>query len=195
MTRINDLIALIRGNARLAAFIAIIVALVIVTFVFYSGSHSSAAQQAKVEIQLRNAQNNLKVAQSTYDLTTLQQQNDTLTNELKDLTGGQTTSFPASFPGVELSAYITTGASNHSINVKNLTPKGAVGTQTVGGTKYVEYDTIVQIAPLISGDYYSMDSFLGYLENAPWPFLSLTIKDASFTANGGTFTVVILAKS
>jgi hypothetical protein len=133
---------------------------------------------------LASAKVNLTSAQGTYDVAKLQAEQASLTG---------TPSFPASFPSVDLSAYITTGASNYGINVVRLTPKGAAGTQTVGGTQYVEYDTIVQIAPTITGEYNSMDSFLSYLENGP--FLSLSINGASFTASGGTFTVVILAKS
>jgi FlaG/FlaF family flagellin (archaellin) len=185
MTQITPLIALIKGNARLAAFIVVIVALVIATFVFYSGSHSSAAQQAKVEKQLAAAQNNLKIAQDTYDVSKLQLEQASLPD--------YRSSFPDSFPSNDLNNYISAGASNYSINVKSLTPRGSVGTQTVGGTRYVEYDTVVQIAPLVSGDYNSMDLFLSYLENGP--FFSLSIQGASFTADGGTFTVVILAKS
>jgi len=187
MTQINDLVALIKGNARLAAFIAIIVALVIVMVVFYSGSHSSAAEQAKVEKQLASARVNLTFAQDRYDVAKLQA-------EEAQLKSTDTPSFPASFPGVELSAYITTGASNYGISIVSLTPKGSVGTQTVGGTKYVEYDIVVNIT---ASDYTAMDSFLSYLENGTFP--SLSIKNASFSLSGGKFTgsfnVVILAKS
>jgi hypothetical protein len=193
MKQINDLIALIKGNARLAAFIVVIVALVIVMFVFYSGSHSSAAQQTKVESQLASAKVNLTMVQGQYDLTKLQAEQASLEASLAGIP-----SFPASFPS-DLGKYISTGASNYSINVVGLTPKGPVGTKTVGGTNYIEYDTIVQIAPLITGDYNSMDLFLSYLENLsnlrPELFFSLSIKGASLTADGGTFTVVILAQS
>ena len=56
---VNDLTALIKNNAKLVAFIAIIIVLIVVMFVFYSGSHSSAAQQATVERQLALAKSNL----------------------------------------------------------------------------------------------------------------------------------------
>jgi len=187
MTRITDLIELIKGNARLAAIIAVIVALVIVTGVFYLGSQSSADQQATVERQLASAKVSLTAAQAKYDKASLRAEQASLAG---------TPTFPASFPGVELSAYITAGATNSSGSVKidSLTPQGAVGTQTVGGTKYVEYDTIVRIT---ASGYTAMDSFLSYLENGP--FISLSLKNASFTLSEGKFTgpctVVILAKS
>ena len=183
MMRITDLI---KGNARLAAIIAVIVALVIVNLVFYLGSQSSADQQASVEKQLASAKVNLTLAQGRYNVANLR-------TEEAQLKSTGTPSFPASFPSSDLSAYITTGATNYSITVVSLTPRGAVGTKTVGGTNYVEYDTSVQIKPLTTGDYNAMDSFLSYLERGP--FLSLSIQGASFTASGGTFTVVILAQS
>jgi hypothetical protein len=182
MMRITDLI---KGNARLAAIIAVIVALVIVNLVFYLGSQSSADQQASVEKQLASAKVNYALAQDRYDLEKLRAEQASLPD--------YRSSFPASFPSSDLSAYITTGATNYSITVVSLTPRGAVGTKTVGGTNYVEYDTSVQIKPLTTGDYNAMDSFLSYLERGP--FLSLSIQGASFTASGGTFTVVILAQS
>jgi len=183
MTRITDLIALIKRNARLVAIIAVIVVLVIVMFVFYSGSQSSADQQATVKRQLASARTNLTLAQSTYDLTKLQA-------ELASLPDYRSY-FPPTFPsiGTDLGNYITTGATNYGITVVRQTPKGPVSTPTVGGTKYVENDTSVQI----TGGYTAMASFLSYLENGPFP--SLSIKDASFTASGGTFTVVILTQS
>jgi Tfp pilus assembly protein PilO len=181
MTQITDLTALIKRNARLVALIAVIVVLVIVMLVFYSGSQSSADQQAKVKKQLASAQVNLTSAQAKYNVTTLQAEQDSLPD--------YRSVFPPTFPSNDLNNYISAGATNYGIAVVRQTPKGAVGTQTVGGTKYVEYDTSVQI----TGGYTAMASFLSYLENGP--FLSLSIKDASFTASGGTFTVVILAQS
>lgn len=184
MIRITDLI---KSNARLSVLLALIVALVIVNIVFYLGSQSSADEQTTVEKQLTNARQNLAIAQNKYDLQKLQA-------ELASLEDEDTPRFPASFPNVELSDYITAGATDYRITVVSLTPKGKVGTKSVGGTDYAEYDTSVQI----SGDYRAMDSFLsyledGYLENES--FTSLSIEKASFTASGGTFTVVILAKS
>jgi len=182
MTQITDLI---KSNARLSVLLAVIVALVAANLVFYLGSQSSTDEQATVEKQLTNARLNLAIAQNKYDLQKLQ-------TELVSLEG--TPTFPASFPNVELSDYITAGATDYRITVVSLTPKGKVGTKSVGGTDYAEYDTSVQI----SGDYRAVDSFLsyledGYLENES--FISLSIEKASFTASGGTFTVVILAKS
>jgi len=179
MTQAVDLI---KRNARVAALIGVAVVLVIVAFIFYSGSQSAADEQAKLETQFNSAKQSLTLAQAQYDVTTLQAEYDSLK---------YTTSFPPAFPGVDLSAYIAGAADKYGVQVVSLTPKGAVGTETIGGNKYTRYDTVVQV----TGDYQAMNSFLSYLEAGQGgQFPSLRIDNASFTLTGGTFTVVILTK-
>lgn len=173
-------IELIKRNARVAALAAVIVVLVVVAFVFYSGSQSVADQQAKLETQAKVAKVNLSLAQDKYDVTKLQAEQDSLKN---------TPSFSATFPSVGLSAYIAGAADKYGVELVSLSPRGATGTETVGGQQYVRNETNVQV----SGDYQSMDSFLSYLEQGP--YLGLRLDNASFTPTGGTFTVVILTQS
>ena len=177
MTQIVDLV---KRNARLAALIVVVVILVVVTFIFYSGSQSSADEQAKLEKQATTAKVNLTVAQGQYDVAKLQA-------EQASLTGSP--SFPTLFPSVDLSAYIAAAADKYSVGLVSLTPKGAVGTETIGGKKYTRYDTIVQV----TGSTEAMNSFLRYLEACPF-ISSLRLENASFTPTGGTFTVVILTQ-
>jgi hypothetical protein len=177
----TQIISLVKRNARLAALIAVVIILVVVTFIFYSGSQSSADEQAKLETQVASAKVNLNLAQDQYDLPKLQA-------EQARLTGSP--SFLSSFPSVGLSAYIAGAADKYGVELVSLTPKGAVGAETIGGQKYARYDTAVQI----SGDHEAMNSFLSYLEAGP-SFLSLRLENVSFTPSGGTFTVVVLTRS
>ncbi len=179
MTQVIDLV---KRNARLVALIAVVVVLVVVTFIFYSGSQSSADQQAKLETQVKVAKVNLSLAQGQYDVATLQAEKDGLT---------ASPSFPVTFPSVELSAYIAGAADKYGVQLVSLTPRGAVGTETIGGTAYTRYDTVVQV----TGDYQAMNSFLSYLEaGQAGQFPSLRIDNSSFTPTGGTFTIVILTQ-
>jgi hypothetical protein len=125
-------------------------------------------------------------AQEQYNLTNLGAEYNSLAAEAGL---GNSSPFPASFPSVELSAYIASAADKYGVNLVSLNPEGAVGQETFGGTQYTQYDIIVQVA----GSTQAMDSFLSYLEAGP--FLSLSLENASFTSSGGTFTVVILAQS
>ncbi len=180
MTQVIDLV---KRNARLVALAAVIVVLVVVTFVFYLGWQSSADQQAKLVTQVKVATINLSNAQDKYDLATLQAEKDGLT---------ASPSFPATFPSVDLSAYIAGAADKYGVALVSLSPRGATGTETVGGQEYVRNETGVQV----SGDYASMNSFLSYLEAGQAnQFPSLRLENASFTPTGGTFTVVILTQS
>ena len=179
MTQIVDLV---KRNARLAALIAVIVVLVVVTFIFYSGSQSAADEQAKLETQIKADQVKLSNAQGDYDVAMLQAEKDSLTGS---------PSFPTSFPSVNLSAYIAAAADKYGVELVSLTPKGAVGKETIGGKQYTRYDTVVKVA----GDYEAMNSFLSYLEQGQQgQFPSLRLESASFTPSGGTFTVVILTQ-
>ena len=176
-------IELIKRNARVAALAAVIVVLVVVTFVFYLGSQSSADQQATLETQVKVAAVKLSNAQGQYDLKTLQ-------GELDSLPGSP--SFPVTFPSVDLSAYIAGAADKYGVALVSLSPRGATGTETVGGQQFVRNETNVQV----TGDYGAMNSFLSYLEQGQQgPFPSLRLENASFTPTGGTFTVVILTQS
>jgi len=166
-----------------AVLAAVIVVLIVVTFVFYLGQNSSAAQQAKLETQVKVAKVNLSVAQGQYDMSTLQKEKDSLT---------ASPSFPATFPSVGLSAYIAAAADKYGVTLVSLNPRGAVGTETVGGQQYVRNETDVQV----TGDYNSMNSFLSYLEaGQAGQFPSLSLENASFTPTGGSFTVAILTQS
>ena len=176
----KQIIDLVKHNARLVALIAVVVILVVVTFIFYSGSQSSADQQAKLEKQETTAENNLIAAQNQYDVATLQV-------EEANLVGSP--HFPTSFPSVDLTAYLAAAADKYGVQLTKLTPSGAVGKETIGGKQYTRYDTVVEVA----GDSESMNSFLRYLEAGP--FLSLRIENATFTPSGGKFTVIILTQS
>ena len=180
MTQVIDLV---KRNARVAALAAVIVVLIVVTFIFYLGSQSSADQQAKLENQVKVARVNLSLAQGQYDVTKLEADKAALTSS---------PSFPATFPSVDLSAYIAGAADKYGVALVSLSPRGATGTETVGGQEYVRNETGVQV----SGDYASMNSFLSYLEAGQAnQFPSLRLENASFTPTGGTFTVVILTQS
>ena len=175
----NQAIELIKRNARVAVLAAVIVVLVVVAFVFYLGSQSSADQQAKFETQAKVARVSLSNAQGQYDVTKLRAQQASL---------AVTSSFPSLLPSVGLSAYIGGTADKYGVDIVSLAPKAA-SAETLAGTKYTRYDTVVEVG----GDYAAMNSFLSYLEEGP--FLSLRIENASFTPTGGTFTVVILTQS
>lgn len=161
-----QIINLVKRNARLAALIAVVIILVIVAFVFYSGSQSSADEQAKLEAQVKFAKVNLINAQDQYDLAKLQA-------EQASLTGSP--SLPLSVSSVELSAYIAGAADKYGVGLDSLTPKGAAS----AGVQ-------------VSGDYEAMNYFLRYLEEGP--FISLRLENVSFTPSGGTFTVVVLTR-
>ena len=176
-------INLVKRNARVAALVGVIVVLVVVTFIFYLNSQSSADQQATIEKQKNVAAKNLSSAQGQYDLTTLQGEMDSLT---------ASASFPVTFPSVDLSAYIAGAADKYGVDLVSLSPKGAVGIEAVGGQQFVRNQTDVKVA----GDSEAMNSFLSYLEQGQQgQFPSLRLENASFTPTGGTFSVVILTQS
>ncbi len=175
-------IDLIKHNARVVALIAVIIVLVVVAYIFYSGSQSSADEQATLERQATTAKINLTIAQDQYDVVKLQAEYDSLTGSLN---------FPTSFPSVALSAYLAGAADKYGVNLVSLTPKGAVGKETIGGKQYTRYDTVVKV----SGSTDAMNSFLRYLEaGQQGQFPSLRLESASFTPIDGTFTVVILTQ-
>jgi Tfp pilus assembly protein PilO len=183
-------IELIKRNARVAVLAVVIVVLVVVAFIFYLGSQSSADQQAKLETQVKVAKITLSNAQGQYDLTTLQAEQNSLTNSLSFL--GTGTFPPVTFPNVELSAYISAAADRYGVDLVSMSPRGATGTDMVGGQQYVRNETNVNV----TGNYASMDSFLNYLEQGQQgPFPSLSLENASFSPTGGSFTVVILTQS
>jgi Tfp pilus assembly protein PilO len=180
MTQVVDLI---KKNARVVVLIAVAIALVAVTFIFYSSSQSASDQKTTVQTQLTAARTSLAVAQGQYDVAKLQAQKDTLSSS---------PSFPAKFPTVELSAYLAAAADKYGVEINVVTPKSPADTVTIGGTKYFEYDTVVQV----SGAYDAMNSFVNYLEQGQQgPFPSLSLKNASFTPSSGALTVAILALS
>jgi hypothetical protein len=176
-------IDLIKRNARVVALIAVAVVLVVVTFIFYSGSQSASDEQATVKMQLTSARTSLAVAKDQYDVAKLQLQQDSLTSS---------PNFPASFPTVELSAYLAAAADKYAVEINVVTPKSPAGTETLGGRKYARYDTVVQV----TGAYDTMNSFLNYLEQGQQgPFPGLRIQNASFTPSSGTFTLSLLTLS
>ena len=163
-----QIVDLIKRNARLAALIAVAVILVVVTFIFYSGSQSSADEQAKLETQAKVAKVSLINAQGQYDLAKLQAEQASLTESPR---------LPPSVSSVELSAYIAGAADKYGVGLDSLTPnpKGAAG----AGVQ-------------VSGSHEAMNSFLSYLEEGP--FISLRLENVAFTPGGGTFTVVVLTR-
>jgi type II secretory pathway pseudopilin PulG len=163
MTQISNLI---KRNTRLAALIAVVVILVVVAFIFYSGSQSSADEQAKLETQAKVAKVSLINAQDQYDLAKLQAEQAGLT---------YSPSLPLSVSSVELSAYIAGAADKYGVELVSLTPRGAAS----AGVQ-------------VTGDHEAMNSFLTYLEVGP--FISLRLENVSFTPSGGTFTVVVLTR-
>ena len=177
MTQVTDLI---KRNARVIVLIAVAVVLVVVTFIFYSGAQSAADEQAKVEKQLAVARVNLTQAQNQYDVQKLQLEQASLTSS---------PSFPASFPAVELSAYLAGAADHYGVEINVVTPRSPAGTETLGGKKYYRYDTVVEV----SGQYDAMNSFLRYLEEGY--FKTVRIQSASFTPDGGKFTLAMLTLS
>ena len=162
----TQIVNLVKRNTRLAALIAVVVILVVVTFIFYSGSQSSADEQAKLETQVNDAKVSLINAQDQYDLAKLQTEQDSLT---------YSPSLPLSVSSVELSAYIAGAADKYGVGLDSLTPRGAAS----AGVQ-------------VTGDHEAVNSFLTYLEQGP--FLSLRLENVSFTPSGGTFTVVVLTR-
>ena len=162
----TQIINLVKRNARLAALIAVVVILVVVAFIFYSGSQSSADEQAKLETQAKVAKVSLINAQDQYDLAKLQAEQTSLTGSLR---------LPPSVSSVELSAYIAGAADKYGVELVSLTPKSAAS----AGVQ-------------VGGDYEAMNSFLTYLEVGP--FISLRLESVSFTPSGGTFTVVVVTR-
>ena len=163
MTQISNLI---KRNTRLAALIAVVVILLVATFIFYSGSQSSADEQATLETQAKVAKVSLINAQGQYDLAKLQEEQTSLTGS---------PSLPLSVSSVELSAYIAGAADKYGVELVTLTPKSAAS----AGVQ-------------VGGDYEAMNSFLTYLEVGP--FISLRLESVSFTPSGGTFTVVVVTR-
>jgi hypothetical protein len=161
-----QIVDLIKRNTRLAALIAVVVILVVVTFIFYSGSQSSADEQAKLEKQATIAKVNLTVTQGQYDLAKLQAEQASLTGSPR---------LPLSVSSVELSAYIAGAADKYGVGLVSLTPNGAAS----AGVE-------------VTGDHEAMNSFLSYLEEGP--FISLRLENVSFSPTGGTFTVVVLTQ-
>ena len=162
----TQIVNLVKRNTRLAALIAVVVILVVVTFIFYSGSQSSADEQAKLETQVNVAKVSLINAQDQYDLAKLQAEQASLT---------YSPSLPLSVSSVELSAYIAGAADKYGVGLDSLTPRGAAS----AGVQ-------------VTGDHEAVNSFLTYLEQGP--FLSLRLENVSFTPSGGTFTVVVLTR-
>jgi len=180
MTQVIDLV---KRNARLAALVAVIVVLVVVAFVFYLGSQSSSDQQAKLVTQVKVAQVDLSNAQGQYDVAKLQTEENSLT---------ASPSFPGTFPSVALSSYLAGAADKFGVELVSVDPRGATGTETVGGQQYVRNETNVHV----TGDYEAMNSFLSYLEQGQQgQFPSLTLEKAYFHPTEGSFTVVILTQS
>jgi len=178
----TQVVSLVKRNVRVAVLAAVIVVLIVVAFIFYLGQ-PSAAERTTLETQLKSAKVNLSLAQGQYDVTKLQAEKDGLT---------ASPGFPATFPSVDLSAYIAGAADKYGVTLISLAPRGAVGTETVGGVQYVRNETNVQV----TGDYDAMDKFLSYLEaGQAGQFPSLRLQNASFAPTGGSFTVVILTQS
>jgi len=177
MKQISDLI---KRNARVVVLVAVAVVLIVVTFIFYSGAQSAADEQAKVEKQLAVAQINLTQAQDRYDVQKLRLEQGNLT---------ASPTFPASFPVVDLSAYVAAAADRYGVTITIVIPKSPAGTETLGGKRYYRYDSTVQV----SGQYDAMNSFLRYLEEGY--FKTVRIQGASFTPDGGTFTLSMLTLS
>lgn len=173
-------IDLIRRNARVVVLIVVAIVLVVVTFILYTGSQSAADEQATVQKQFTSARSSLAAAQDQYDVAKLQAQQTSLTSS---------PNFPATFPTVELGAYIAGAADKYGVTINVVTPSGPAGTETLGGKKYFRYDTTVKV----SGSYDAMNSFVSYLEEGT--FQSLRIQSASFTPTGGTFTISMLTLS
>lgn len=177
LTRITEIL---KRNARLAVLIGIAVVLVILMFIFYSGSRPLADEKAKLEVQQRAAAVALSNAQAQYDVTKLQAEKDSLQANIP--------SFPSALPSVGLSAYIGAAADKYGVEILSLTPRGA-SSEALAASRYTRYD----IAVTVSGEYDKMNSFLSYLEGGP--FLSLRIEGGGFTPNSGALTVVILTQS
>jgi Tfp pilus assembly protein PilO len=173
-------IDLIKRNARVVVLIAVAIVLIVVTFFFYSGAQSAADEQATVDKQLKSARSSLALAQDQYDVVKLQAEQASLTSS---------PNFPASFPVVELSAYLAGAADHYGVEINVVTPKSPTGSETLGGKKYYRYDTSVQV----SGQYDAMNSFLRYLEEGFYK--TIRISGATFTPYDGTFTLSMLTLS
>ena len=175
-------IDIVKHNSRLVVLIVIIIILAVVTFMMYSGWSSAADQRSELEGEELRARTNLNIAQEQYNLDKLRSEHSTLASGAR---------FPASFPSVDLSAYIAAAAEKYGVTLVSLTPKGA-GAETIGGKNYKRYDTAVQV----SGGYDKMNLMLRYLEEGPFDTLRIeslttTQTDVSFT---GSFTIVLLTQ-
>lgn len=175
---ITKAIDIVKNNTRLVVLIAIIIILAVVTFMMYSGWSSASDEKSELEGEALRVRTNLNIAMEQYNL-------DKLRSEYETLSGSAT--FPASFPSVDLSAFIAAAADKYGVTLVSLTPKAA-SSETIGGKKYNRYDTGVQV----SGSYDRMNLMLRYLEEGP--FTTLRIEGMSLTQEGGSFTIVLLTQ-
>lgn len=176
---ITKAIDTIKRNSRIAILIGIVVILAAVTFLMYSGWGSAADQQAGLEDEEVRARNNLNIALDQYNLDKLKSDYDTLKRAPQ---------FPASFPGVDLSAYIAAAAEKYGVTLESLTPKGTTGQETISGKKYNRYEATAKIV----GGYDRMNSCLRHLEEGP--FTTLRIESLSVTQTDGTFIIVLITR-
>ena len=175
---ITKAIDTVKNNTRLVVLIVIIIILAVVAFMMYSGWSSASGQRSELEDEELRTRTNLNIAMEQYNL-------DKLRSEYSTLTSGA--EFPASFPSVDLSAYIAAAAEKYGVTLVSLTPKAA-SSETIGGKKYNRYDTAAQV----TGSYDKMNLMLRYLEEGP--FTTLRIEGLSVTQTTGSFTIVLLTQ-
>ena len=176
-----QIVDLLKRNLRLVGLIAVVVILIVVNFILFSGWQSAHDKQVKLENDVTRLEQNLTNVKDQYNLDKLQAQYDELSG---------TYQFPSVFPTCSLSAYLATGAQKYGIQLASVTPKGAVGTESLGGRQY----TRNQIDMNISGSTTNMDAYLRYLEGGQ-QFPTLRLESVAFTPTGGTFSVIVLTQS
>jgi hypothetical protein len=170
-------------NIRLVAFIAVVIVLVVLNIVFLMQWQSVNDDKATLETEKRTAEVNLEVTRVQYDVNTLQEEEAELL---------RSPFLPSSFPLVDLSIFIASGASNYNLTIDKVEPPARVGTEKIGGKDYPAYATKMTV----KGSLTNIISFLKYLEGSA--FTSLKIDGVTCTAEGSVwtaqFTVVVVSQ-
>lgn len=175
----TPIIEFVKRNPRVVVLIAVVIVLAIVAYMGYSGWQSAKDEQATMEKKEITARTNLNLAQDQYDLNKLRAEQESLTGSAR---------FPASFPSVELSAYIAGAAEKYGVTLNSLTPKSGAATETIGSQKYPRYETAVEV----SGSPERVNLFMRHMEEGP--FFTLRLESVVASPSNAKFNVVILTQ-
>ena len=175
----NQVIEIVKKNARIIIPIVIVVVLLAVNIVFYMGLNSVNAEQKDLDKAKTNAQVNLNIATTQYDLNTLRAQQ-------AELSGGA--NFPATVSVVELGLFLASAAESSGVSIDSVT-SAAGATETIGTKKYPRVSVTLQVS---ASSYSKINTFLITLENGP--FDTLKVQSLSLTQTSGKFEVSVVTQ-